>query len=71
MREFLELKDAEKLNRKPEVVRLKKTPRNMTLKAALQHFAMPQNRLEELAILNGMELEEQIEQGTLIKVIGK
>ncbi|MCC5938683.1 MAG: M48 family metalloprotease [Lunatimonas sp.] len=70
MRAFQELKDTEKLNRKPEVVRIKTTPRNMSLRAALQHFAMPQDRLEELAILNGMELDDTVEQGKLIKVIG-
>ncbi|WP_009035080.1 M48 family metalloprotease [Indibacter alkaliphilus] len=71
MRDFRELKDADKLNRKPEVVRIKTTPRDMTLQEALQHFSIPQNRFEELAILNGMDLDDQLEQGKLIKVVGK
>lgn len=71
IRDFKELKDAEKLNRKPDVLRIKSVPRTMTLQAALQHYGMPSDRLEELALLNGMELTEQLNQGMLIKVIGK
>jgi predicted Zn-dependent protease len=71
MRNFKELKDAEKLNRQPDVVRIKTVPQQMTLQAALQNFNMPEGRFEELAILNGMSLTEQLSKGTLIKVVGK
>lgn len=70
-RNFKELKDSEKLNRKPEVVRIQTVPQRMTLQAALQNFKMPSDRFEELAILNGMLLTDQVEKGTLIKVVGK
>lgn len=70
-RNFKELKDAEKLGRKPDVVRIQTVPQRMTLQAALQSFKMPQERFEELAILNGLLLTDQLEKGTLIKVIGK
>lgn len=71
IRNFKELKEADKLNRKPDVVRIKTVPQNMTLQAALQSFKMPAERLEELAILNGMLLTDQLDKGTLIKVKGK
>jgi predicted Zn-dependent protease len=71
MRAFQELKDTEKLNRKPDVIKIKSVPRKMNLKAALQHFGMPQDRNEELAILNGMQLDDELDQGVLIKVVGK
>ncbi|OOG72990.1 M48 family metalloprotease [Algoriphagus sp. A40] len=71
IRNFKELKEAEKLNRKPEVVRIQTIPQRMTLEAALSNFKMPKARFEELAILNGMLLTDQLEKGTLIKVIGK
>jgi hypothetical protein len=32
---------------------------------------MASERFEELAILNGMQLDDVVEQGMLIKVIGK
>ncbi len=71
VRNFKELKDAEKLGRKPDVVRIQTVPQRMTLQAAFQNFKMPQERFEELAILNGLLLTDQVEKGTLIKVIGK
>lgn len=71
VRNFKELKEAEKLNRKPDVVRIQTVPQRMTLEAALVNFKMPKERFEELAILNGMLLTDQLEKGTLIKVIGK
>ncbi len=66
---FRELADAEKLNRKPEVIRIKTVPQQMSAQAAFQHFNMPANRMEELAILNGMLLTDQLSKGMLIKVI--
>ncbi len=71
MRNFQELKDAEKLNRKPDLVRIKTLPQAMTLEGAFRHFNMPAERFEELAILNGMDLKETLSSGTLIKVTGK
>jgi hypothetical protein len=32
-------------------------------------FGTPESRLEELAILNGMNLTDQVEKGTLIKTV--
>lgn len=71
VRNFKELKEADKLNRKPDVVRIKTLSNKMTLQAALQSFNMPADRFEELAILNGMLLTDQLDKGTMIKVIGK
>jgi predicted Zn-dependent protease len=71
IRNFRELKEADKLNRTPDVIRIKTIPNRMTLEAALQNFRMPKERFNELALLNGILLTEQVEKGTLIKVIGK
>jgi len=71
MRGFRELKEQEKLNRTADVVRIKTVPQNMTLQAAMEYFKMPQNRFEELALLNGMYLTDELNKGELIKVIGK
>jgi hypothetical protein len=43
----------------------------MSLQAAFQSFNMPAERFEELAILNGMLLNDKLSKGSLIKVIGK
>ncbi|MEY4930375.1 MAG: hypothetical protein RI909_1099 [Bacteroidota bacterium] len=71
IRNFKSLNDSEKINRKPEVIRIKTVPQSMTVQAALQSFNMPASRFEALAILNGMLLDEKLSKGTLIKVIEK
>ncbi|GCC52810.1 peptidase M48 [Chryseotalea sanaruensis] len=71
MKNFKSLSDLEKLNRKPEVIRIKTVPQQMSAQAAFQHFKMPANRFEELAVLNGMLLNENVAKGSLIKVVEK
>ncbi|MCB9082444.1 MAG: M48 family metalloprotease [Lewinellaceae bacterium] len=69
-RNFRTLSDPDKLNRKPEFIRIVTVPRNATLGATLQGFNMPTDRQEELAVLNGMQLTDMVTQGMLIKVLG-
>lgn len=71
MKNFRELKDAEKLNRKPERIRLKTVGSNGTLEEALRGFNVPENRMEEVSLLNGMMLSDNVEKGALIKVLGQ
>jgi predicted Zn-dependent protease len=71
IRNFKQLTDTDKLNRKPEVIRIKTVPKQMTLQAAFQNFNMPESRFQELAILNGMLLNDELSKGMLIKVVGK
>ncbi|WP_114750050.1 M48 family metalloprotease [Pleomorphovibrio marinus] len=71
MQNFKELKDTDKLNRKPERVRIKTLSKNMTLQQALKAYNIPDDRLEELAILNGMALDASLNGGTMIKVVEK
>jgi len=71
IRNFKRLTDADKINRKPEVVRIKTIPQSMTAQAAFQSFNMPASRYEELAILNGMLLTDKLSKGSLIKVVEK
>ena len=71
IRDFKELRDSEKLNRKPEVIRIKTIPNAMSLEAALKYYGMPAERHEELSLLNGMHLNDQVSKGMLIKIISK
>ena len=66
---FSELTDPSKLNKKAERVRVRSVPRSGTLAQALGSLGVEQKRLEELATLNGMTLNDQVQQGMLIKVI--
>lgn len=71
MEAFRPLTDTEKLNRQPERVRVKTLQQGTTLAQALRNYKIPDNRLEEMAILNGMALTDRIEAGTMIKVVEK
>jgi predicted Zn-dependent protease len=66
---FKVLTDPAKLNKKADRIRIRIVSANTTLGQALKDLNMPQARMEELAILNGMKLTDNITKGTLIKVI--
>jgi predicted Zn-dependent protease len=66
---FRELTDPTKLNRKPDRVRVKPVAQNGTLQQAFQQLNVPTKQMQELALLNGMELNETVQKGTLVKVI--
>ncbi len=62
------LTDPKKLNLKPERLRIIRVARRNTLAAILQGLGLPENRLKEVAILNGLELTESVEPGTMLKI---
>jgi predicted Zn-dependent protease len=63
------LTDPAKLNIKPERIALYTVPKPATLQQVLLQQGMPQQRLNELAIINGMELNTQVPAGTIIKLV--
>ncbi|MEO7801181.1 MAG: M48 family metalloprotease [Ginsengibacter sp.] len=71
MRSFRQLTDQAKLNKKADRIRIKTVRQSSTLGQALKTFGMPDNRLDELAILNGMKSTDKVLQGSLIKIIDK
>ncbi len=66
---FRQLTDPAKLNKQPERLRIATVKSNSNLQAALQAEGIPQNRMQEFSVLNGMELNAQLAAGTLIKVL--
>jgi predicted Zn-dependent protease len=68
---FRQLTDPARLNAQPERIRIKRIENNTTLQAALREAGIANNRLEEFAILNGMQLNDNLARGMLIKVAGK
>ena len=68
---FKKLTDPDKINRQPERIRIKEVTRQGTFAEVMRSFNMPNNRIEELAILNGMEPDKLVKKGTLVKVIQK
>jgi predicted Zn-dependent protease len=71
MQNFRELTDQAKINKQPDRVRIRTVNSATTLEQALRTYNTPQNKLQELAILNGMNLTDRLSQGTLIKVIAQ
>lgn len=71
MASFKRLTDQSKINVKPERIKVESITKNGTLEQSLRSFGISTNRLEELAILNGMELKDPVTRGMLIKTIVK
>ncbi len=68
---FKNLTDQRKINVKPQRVWVKTVPRNMALSDALAYFKVPGEDHNQVAILNGMNLNDQLQQGSAIKILGK
>lgn len=68
---FGPLNDQAKIDKKPQRIRIKTTKTTVALEEALRQNNVDEKRLEEHAILNGMELNEKLEAGALFKVIGE
>ncbi len=69
MRNFTVLNDQAKINKKPEVVRIRTANRQASLRDHLREARMPEARWNELALLNGQGLDQALAAGSLFKVI--
>jgi len=71
MNGFSRLTDQDQLNRQADRIRVVEARSGGPLRSALKQHGVADNDLETLAILNGMSLDETVQQGMLIKVIEK
>jgi predicted Zn-dependent protease len=71
MKSFAKLTDASKINVKPQRVYVKKVPRTGTLASAFTSLGVPQDKMSNLALLNNLELTDQVQAGKLIKIVGE
>jgi len=71
MRGFKELSDPKKINVKPDRIRLRTTKAAGTVESSLRSMGIPKADLDDTALLNGMELKENLPANTLVKVIEK
>jgi len=71
MKSFSRLTDASKINVKPDLLHVKKAPKTAALSEIFRTFGMPADKYKELALLNNMELTDQVQAGQLIKTVGK
>ncbi|MBC6995635.1 M48 family metalloprotease [Neolewinella lacunae] len=66
---FAKLTDASKLNRQAEQIKIVTSKGGQTLQQALLASGLPQDRLNEVAILNGMELTQTLPAGLMFKTL--
>ncbi|MCB0656664.1 MAG: M48 family metalloprotease [Saprospiraceae bacterium] len=71
MRQFRRLTDRRKIDVKPEHLAVRTVSRTNSLRNILTQYGIESKRLEEIAILNSMELDEEVPAGTLIKTVTK
>jgi predicted Zn-dependent protease len=70
MEGFRSLTDQSKINRQPERIRIKSVSSAGTLEQVLRSYNITSSaRLQELAIVNGMNLSDRVAAGTLIKIV--
>ncbi|WP_215241491.1 M48 family metalloprotease [Dyadobacter helix] len=68
---FKSLTDPNILGRQPERVRIKTVQREGSLRDVLKDLNMPDSKMDDLAIINGMDLKDRVEKGSLIKTLGR
>ncbi|MFW6290403.1 MAG: M48 family metalloprotease, partial [Mariniphaga sp.] len=68
---FDRLTDTSKLNRQPDRIRLRQVKQSGSVSSILAGLGVPKDRLEEIALLNNMELNDQVQAGETIKVVGQ
>jgi predicted Zn-dependent protease len=71
MKTFAKLTDASKINVKPKKVFVRKVQNTGTLASAFSSYGVPQDKMKEFALLNNLELSDQVKAGKLIKIIGE
>ncbi len=66
---FDQLRNQAALNKQPARLRLERVRQSADLATVLRSFKMKEEMLNELAILNGMKLEERLQTGSLVKIV--
>lgn len=68
---FNRLTETSKINVKPRKVYVKKVQRTGTLASAFSYYGISQDMMNELALLNDLELTDQVKAGKLIKIVSE
>lgn len=71
MEGFSEVRNPSKLSVEPDLVRVRIVSATGTLRQTLQGFGVREENLEKMAVLNGMQLGDQVRAGALVKVMEK
>jgi len=71
MNGFKQLDDAAKINVKPQKLAVRTVSKPAVLRAVFKQYGVADDKLEDMAIMNGMQLAEIVNAGTLIKIPAK
>ena len=71
MSNFSRLTEPAKLNVKPKRIKIVQVPAAGTLSQTFKTLKVPESQMKELALLNNIELTDQVAKGKLIKIIGE
>jgi predicted Zn-dependent protease len=71
MSQFKELSDPNRINVKPDLIRVRPATTSDTLGNALRSLGVPHDQLQYVALLNGRQLNDRVPANTLIKVVEK
>ena len=66
---FKELRDKAKLNVQPNRIRINRTAKSGSFRQIMAGFGMPESEMEELALMNGVDLNDTIAKNTQLKTI--
>ncbi len=69
MKSFKRLTDSNKLNKKPEVLKIVTATKQGSFVNTMKQFKVASNRMEEHAILNGMEMNQTVKKGMKLKTV--
>jgi predicted Zn-dependent protease len=69
MNGFSRLTDASKLNAQPKRIQIQTVQRDGTAREVLASMGVPASKLNEIALLNEVGLNDQLSRGTLVKVV--
>jgi predicted Zn-dependent protease len=71
MSRFRELSDPKKVNVKPDRIRIRSAKTSDTLENEFRSFGVPNEKMKEMALLNGRDLKAMVPANTLLKVVEK
>lgn len=71
MTRFARLTDPSKINVKPQRIRVKTVQKAGTVAEAFKALGVPQNKMNEIALLNDLALTDKLQPGMKVKVIGE
>jgi predicted Zn-dependent protease len=69
MKSFDRLRNQAALSKQPRRVKVMTVDQPGDLKQLLTRFGVKQEELEEIAIVNGMYLQDKLQRGDLVKVV--